>query len=588
MKILSVKINNILSIADASIDFSDSGMVLVDGWNYDDDRANGAGKTAIFNALAFGLYNKVPRKITASEILRIGTKKGFVEVTLFTGTYRLVVRRERPNNLMVTLDGVPTVMSQEELEKLYKINYNHFLLAMYASQSATEKFILLNDSGKKDELLKLLDLEVINSLKVRFADKLSKLETDCSTCRAEIAALQSNIELIQGLMAEGASLDRELDEIRQQLRDIESQLDKYADVPRPDFSRYVEIERAIDNKRDKLSSIKYQRAEKINEHAKLLTQRRKVTDLPAISCPCCNEDLHIIGSGLVKSSDHLARTLQIKSHNDDIDIQAHSLAGEIGTLSQQELQLQNTVDGAITKLAELKQKESAEFYGAQNNINRLQSNKVRLEGRESFLLSKKQQHKGYEKKLEALSLQVVDKQRIEASLLENIAIISTQLSIVSPTGLPAYIMDSIVDRLNDKVSEHMAVLWPNATYKLQSYRENKSGEVRAKFSETIIIAGKERSLGSLSGGELSSVSLAVDLAFSDIVEQLVGVSLNPLVLDEPLDGMDAVSRERAIELLESISANKQVLIIDHASEVRSMFSNVIRVEKRNEVSSVIQ
>jgi DNA repair exonuclease SbcCD ATPase subunit len=75
MKVLSLKIENILSIKEAQVDFEDSGLILVEGWNYDDGRANGAGKTAIFNALSFALYGKLPRKITASEILRKGTRR---------------------------------------------------------------------------------------------------------------------------------------------------------------------------------------------------------------------------------------------------------------------------------------------------------------------------------------------------------------------------------------------------------------------------------------------------------------------------------------------------------------------------------
>jgi DNA repair exonuclease SbcCD ATPase subunit len=59
-----------------------------------------------------------------------------------------------------------------------------------------------------------------------------------------------------------------------------------------------------------------------------------------------------------------------------------------------------------------------------------------------------------------------------------------------------------------------------------------------------------------------------------------------LILDEPFDGMDAVSRSRAIELLNEIASAKQIFIIDHASETKSMFSRVVRVEKHNGISTV--
>src|SRR5208283_1032835 len=99
MKILSVKISNILSIEDAYVEFDDSGLMLVRGWNYDVDRANGAGKTAIFNAIAFALYDKLPRKITATEILRRGSKSGYVEVRVECGGDEYTIRRSRPKGV---------------------------------------------------------------------------------------------------------------------------------------------------------------------------------------------------------------------------------------------------------------------------------------------------------------------------------------------------------------------------------------------------------------------------------------------------------------------------------------------------------
>ena len=77
MKIQYVEIRNLLSFEDATLQFEDNGLVLLEGWNFDDGRANGAGKTAIFNSVCFALYGKVPREISISEILRDGTKKGY-------------------------------------------------------------------------------------------------------------------------------------------------------------------------------------------------------------------------------------------------------------------------------------------------------------------------------------------------------------------------------------------------------------------------------------------------------------------------------------------------------------------------------
>jgi DNA repair exonuclease SbcCD ATPase subunit len=128
---------------------------------------------------------------------------------------------------------------------------------------------------------------------------------------------------------------------------------------------------------------------------------------------------------------------------------------------------------------------------------------------------------------------------------------------------------------------------PNASYSLQSYKENKSGDIKAKFSDKLTIQGVERSIGSLSGGELRCLSLAVDFAVIDVVESTFGISINPIILDEPFEGLDSLNRERVIEILETLSAERQIWIVDHASEAKSMFSTVVKVEKKDGVSLIV-
>ena len=157
----------------------------------------------------------------------------------------------------------------------------------------------------------------------------------------------------------------------------------------------------------------------------------------------------------------------------------------------------------------------------------------------------------------------------------------------APTGAPAYIMDSIVDSFNEIVSDHISLVWPNASYSLQSYKENKSGDVTAKFSETLVINGKQRSIGSLSGGEQRALSLSIDFAIIDILSQQFGIPMNPIIMDEPFEGLDATGREIVIELLNKLSDDRQIWVVDHASEAKSMFSDIVRIEKQNGISSLV-
>src|SRR5574343_861265 len=120
MRLITIDIENFLSIEKAHVDFNSAGLLLLEGWNHDVDRANGAGKSAILNAISFGLYDRVPRKITASELLRRGTKKGSVFIRLDIGGEILGVRRSRPKGVVFTreINGETEILSitQEEWE----------------------------------------------------------------------------------------------------------------------------------------------------------------------------------------------------------------------------------------------------------------------------------------------------------------------------------------------------------------------------------------------------------------------------------------------------------------------------------------
>ena len=168
-----------------------------------------------------------------------------------------------------------------------------------------------------------------------------------------------------------------------------------------------------------------------------------------------------------------------------------------------------------------------------------------------------------------------------------IELTSTVSNILSPTGAPAYIIDTIVDVFNEKVYGYVAMIWPNASYRLQSFKENKSGDVKAKFSDKLVIGGRDISTGSLSGGELRCLSISVDFAIIDVVESMFGFSISPVFLDEPFEGLDTSNRERVINLLEQLSSDRQIWIIDHACITKVSFSKSITIEKRNGISNII-
>ena len=194
MKITSITISNILSIENASINFEDSGLILFQGWNQDTNSCNGAGKTAIFNAITFALYDKMPRKITASEILRRGTKSGYVELAFESRGKQIVIKRLRPKGFIYKEDGIVKTKTQDEFEKLIGLNYNQYISTMYCPQGGNSRFLALNDTDKKQFMLQLMDLEVFSSCKKVADTKISELTINLNALKSKEDSLLSKID----------------------------------------------------------------------------------------------------------------------------------------------------------------------------------------------------------------------------------------------------------------------------------------------------------------------------------------------------------------------------------------------------------
>ena len=162
----------------------------------------------------------------------------------------------------------------------------------------------------------------------------------------------------------------------------------------------------------------------------------------------------------------------------------------------------------------------------------------------------------------------------------------TLSAIYSPTGAQAYILDSIIDSFNECIIDYIHLVWPTATYKLNSFKESSKGDITAKFSESLMIDAKEVSVGSLSGGEMRAISLCIDFAIMDVMQNNFGIRINPTILDEPFDGLDAIGKEIVIGLLEKIAQTRQILVVDHSTEAKTLFTKTILVELRNKISTV--
>ncbi len=91
----------------------------------------------------------------------------------------------------------------------------------------------------------------------------------------------------------------------------------------------------------------------------------------------------------------------------------------------------------------------------------------------------------------------------------------------------------------------------------------------------------------VSGGMISAIELAVDLAVGRVISQRSAFEPGWLILDESFNGLDAPSMETCMSILQEYGQNRLVLVIDHASEFKAQFSQSITIAYDGKDSTIL-
>lgn len=588
MRIKRIKILNILSIEEEEIDFEDSGLCLVEGWNFDDDRANGAGKTSIFNALSFALYGNVPRKITKSEILRRGSKKGSAEVDVELGNGRVIrVCRTRPNKLYFEENGRELKeMTQEEFEKLLNLTYDQFLLVMYTSQNSNDRFLDKNDASKKDFFLRLMDLEKFTKCRKKAEDKIKSIKTELQTARLTSERKQAEIDAHKKYIVDVDEIKKLIVPIINTIKENQKQIQSCKSIKAPDVAKFNDMQKKLLAKHSNNNNLIGQISTLENTFNRLGQSKNISPRQPDTHCPDCSVPVYVMGKQIVKADDPSALQNAIDLQIANITKEQDDMGAQISNLRSQIIS-SDDIDRLLSNLNNKKEAILKDYNWNQNQIVLLNND----------IEYKKKDLKNHTERINSNSYLLQSIYKLESELItietniddhiKDIELHSAISLMYSPTGAPAYIMDSLIDSFNESVDKYVSMVWPNASYRLNTSKENKTGDVTSKFSETLVMNGKQCSIGSLSGGEAKALSLAIDFTIIDILKIHFSIDVNPIILDEPFDSLDVAGREIVINLLSMISRDRQIWVIDHASETKSMFSKVLKIEKKSGISRIV-
>ena len=613
----------------------ESGVTIINGYNYDDETSEGSGKSAILNALCWCLYGKLPKDVKIDEVIREGEKKGGVEVLLGDD---VVIRSRGPNELKImkfngeghdVVKGKDSRETQKLIEEMVGMSFETFCQTVYFAQGYNKKFVTANeeDRGKilseiqdlsvfdraykeahnliKPEKKKLEDLKHQNELEgVKYNHNLRSIAEHKNYAEQERARIAAQVLGIENTLtlkdAERFTKQSEADNF---ISESPEKIKEYNDDITSLEARAQEIMGLKSKVELQLSEISNHAANKSRIKNNIDSDSRRVTKLegekealaifisnPTKTCNTC-------GSTLDKCDTSHAEKETRDLHGRIAELQSGLVSmdkefSEMGTLDATELNQQIAKHNSdIQQTNSIIYDLRTRIQNNDRNINQYNSLLQMIAMVDNDILSIKSQLSQAQnqeagnrddviKSLEAENLDIT----VNIDSINNlIDVANARLNRLEnlKTGfkeVKSYTFTSVLNELTRRTNDYLQELF-EVPMNLRFTNENM------KIGLDIRINKKSRSHGLFSGGQQRRIGLAVDLALSDIVTSRTGTGVNLLILDEYFKDLSESSMTKCLYLLEKLG--KPTILIEHNSVFKSIVNRSFDIELRDGKSQMV-
>lgn len=189
-----ISAKNFLSWKDLNFDVT-KGATLVDGWNEDDQRSEGSGKSAVLNAVCWGVYGKLPKDANVDDVIKDGETSCSVVLEFDNGD--AIVRTRKPNDLFIlkagaTIKGKDARETQTLIEEYIGCNFETFCQSVYFAQNYDKKFLSSNQEDKGKILSSIQNLQVFDKARKEVMDLLKVEEKNLINLKTKLQVEESN------------------------------------------------------------------------------------------------------------------------------------------------------------------------------------------------------------------------------------------------------------------------------------------------------------------------------------------------------------------------------------------------------------
>ena len=517
MKISKLKIKNFYSFKDASVDFADySGLTLIKGKNKDTGGSNGAGKSALVEALFFGLTGKTIRKSTEDSLVNNQAKKKCeIRLEILHKDKEVVItRQKKPTKLELmvgkenrTKDTVAA--TQKEIDSFLNINHKVLLASMFFGQSNDLNFLDCTPEDKRTIIRNFLNLD--DMFKMR--DKIkSHKSVFYQRVKEKDAVIQENNKTIEGL--------------DEKIEDIEKAKESYSsyseEVLSLSLEEVLEGERLYHQKQLEIQALRHDLVDiqkEIRDKEMLLKNPEK----PEI-CSKCDQPI------LVKKLDPLSLKERVKFLKKTIKELKETIQREEGL---NPFPLISSVE--FVKVLDYK------------NLCRDETNYEDLKKERLTSIAEAEEDKSFSKTW--------------------YEVMRFWEKAFSEQGVVKHIINNVLSYFNDQCNFYLSYL-TNSKYFVEFDQE---------LTEKIETDGRLIQYISLSGGEKRKINLAIMLGLKDLLLLTDKSHVDLLFFDEVAENIDEEGVTGLHQLLQQIKKNKTIFVITHNKYLKTLLDSSRRL-----------
>lgn len=640
-------IENFRSIDKAHIVLENQGTVIVKGINEYEDNAtsNGSGKSSIFEAIVFALFEETSsgEKDVANRIINNGFCVN-LKLEINGIEYTIVRESKKGNKSMVVLyknDVDISARNKTDTNKLIQdllgINKNIFLDSVFLSQSVSTNLASLSPTQRKERLEILTNTDIIiNNFKEKLKEQQTNFESICVDTEKNINKIQGNIDSLQN---QKQNIQIKIDEINEQIRqrdllgnveDIEKQLkelqqnsDNYKmQINDLDNNIITDIEKQIEDKRlegeenrNQKSELEKQLNDKRQEYNNIQLDITSVqsqigyykSDIIKIKeqieeiknsdkCPTCGRKYEN------SNEEHIKQ--KIESYNKDIESynkQIEDMTKEVEEKNKQLELVQNEgikLHSQVDEIDSLVQQNNNEV----KQIEDIKKQKIQ----EKFNLQQQQQvieqniQNLRDKKEQILSFKVGNIDEFKQMLLDtdnNLQTMQKDLEVKQEElETNNNYVGSIKHSLQLVTKDFRTYLLQNSITYLNTLLKNYSIKLFSNEKDIIHITQDDTKLNiqlgdatyeSLSGGEKTRVNIALLLAQKSLASTIGNISCNIIILDEILGYCDAQAEENVINLITmELESLESIYMVSHKEIPIAYDTQLIVIKNKSGLSNI--